>query len=163
MPFESQIMQLSTEQLDSLFEAAPASTPSADTLVVGKEPAEAGKPEPKITDTVVDTSEIPFYDPEVDGSLDGSDTKEPVEPKTKEPKTKKAEAAEPAEPKVSEPKAEEPTTAEQKEAINTVANCITWVNGPGSHQLLSFGVTNPIGRLGASGGVISARRASKNA
>lgn len=42
MPFESQITQLSTDQLDQLFDSTPTTTPTADDLVVGKE-GEDGK------------------------------------------------------------------------------------------------------------------------
>lgn len=93
MPFESQITQLSTEQLDKLFESTPDTTPTADNLTVGK--TEDSSPTPAGLDNV------PFVEniDEILGGEEGQEGKEPAEPTKKDDKktTKKDSNTKPTE------------------------------------------------------------------
>lgn len=62
MPFESQIMELNSDQLDQLFESSPNTTPNADTLIVGKDnTTELDSKDPVVTVTQTPTnSDIPY-------------------------------------------------------------------------------------------------------
>lgn len=75
MPFESQITQLSTEQLDKLFESTPDTTPTADNLAVGKTGDTPSVPS--------GLDNIPFVE-NIDEVLDNEDTVEPQEPVKKD-------------------------------------------------------------------------------
>ena len=100
MPFESQITQLSTDTLDQLFESSPSSTPSANDLVTGKEPA----PLPKADETVVvrkapnDSFDIPTYNPETDDAIEPADPADPIDPKKPIVKEGASDEKEPADP-----------------------------------------------------------------
>lgn len=71
MSFESQITQLDSSQLDSLFTDIPNSTPNADTLIVGKDDVKVVKQD----------TQIPFIDNLDD--LDKDDTTDDTDDKSK--------------------------------------------------------------------------------
>lgn len=80
MPFQNEIAQISPEQLEQLFDSAPAGTPNADTLTVGKEHTTVidNDKVPTLTTTqVVGPASIPFYDPAQNAEpiVDDKDTK----------------------------------------------------------------------------------------
>jgi hypothetical protein len=129
MAFEGQVLQLSEDSLDKLFDSAPAGSPNADSLIVGKENTTEVVGESGADEKIIATGtqfgsgldKIPVYeedDEEVDDKETG-DTDETVEEgadadkaKAKPAKTKKNAAA-PVEPK--EGDAEENEDADEDE------------------------------------------------
>ena len=91
MPFESQITQLSTDQLDRLFDATPDTTPTADTLAVGKE---SPKDEPLISKSQPGgLDNIPFLEDEAEDETEPVHGKDKEDNKPAEDKSTKANAS----------------------------------------------------------------------
>lgn len=134
MPFDSQITQLSTDQLDQLFDATPDSTPSADTLVVGKDTSKEGMIDPSTAPIAPNSSsDIPFYNPETDDQPDVIQDAEIVddkaEPKTKAPK----KAAAPKETAPVEGAAEQadPKAVDESNINNVLKNTVDYLVSSG--------------------------------
>lgn len=147
MPFDSQVVQLSPADLDKFFEATPSSTPTADTLVVGKDPipnttvVEPNNATPPIVQKVgTGLDNIPFYD----DSLDAPTVAEPIvddkatkEPAVAEPIATKKDPVEKTDPEKVEP-IEVDTKGIDEVLTNTVEYLIKsgkWVDFEGREDL----------------------------
>lgn len=110
MSFDAQVTQLSENDLDRLFEAAPTGTPTADTLAVGKQQTE----EKIVIDGANGIDSIPTFDDSL--LADEKDAEEVAEEKP-EKVDKKAPVA--TEEEVEEEKSEE--KEEEEEAVDAGA------------------------------------------
>lgn len=114
MSFDAQVTQLSENDLDRLFEAAPTGTPTADTLAVGKQQTE----EKIVIDGANGIDSIPTFDDSL--LADEKDAEEVAEEKPEE-KPEKVDKKAPVatEEEVEEEKSEE--KEEEEEAVDAGA------------------------------------------
>lgn len=141
MPFDSQITQLSSEQLDKFFEETPTTTPTADNLAVGKETAatETKIPDPKVK-AVENLDNIPFYDESLEADEQSTEeTPEETKEKAKTAKAKQEKAEQPEETTDDTQQAAEPTADNVNSVLkNTVDYLVSsgkWVDFEGREDL----------------------------